>query len=134
MLPKKPAEIVKQTAREMGLPEDTVDKVVSFFWKEVRKAMVEMKAPMVQVPNFGRFMVRPHMLSIAESNCNKYLERTEPLTFHRAAVRKDVEDRLEKIKKLKEMCDLERERKKEVKLTRNGKVTEGRMEEPETDS
>jgi hypothetical protein len=133
LVPRKPADIVRQTAEEMKLPEATVDKVVGFFWQEVRKTLVEMKAPIVQVPNLGRFEIRGYLLGYSAQNCRKYLEKTEPTTFMRATIRKEIEDRLLKIENMKALYEFERERKKQFKLNKHGKDTDGSIPQPQED-
>lgn len=129
MIPRKPAEIISQTSKELEIPEATVDKVVGFFWQEVRKTLVEMKAPNVEVPNLGQFKARGYLLGFAAENCKKYLEKTDHLTFTRAAVRKDIEERLIRIENLKLLYDREKERKKQFKLDKqNGKESKGSLE------
>lgn len=134
MNPRKVTDIVKQTAADLGLPESVVEKAVTFFWEDVRKTLVEMKYASVQVPNLGRFEIRAHLLPYHAERCTKYLDRTQAMSFHQATVRKDVEQRLERITKLHELCEAEKVRKAEVRSKRNGKITEGSLGQPEGNS
>lgn len=117
----------------MKLPEATVDKVVGFFWQEVRKTLTEMRAPIVQVPNLGRFQIRGYLLEYAARNCRKYLEKTEATTFMKALIRKEIEDKLVSIESIKLLYEAERERKKQFKINKHGKDTTGSIPEPQED-
>lgn len=129
MNPKKPKELIKQTAEKLKLDEALVDDVVRFYWKEVRKGLTDLKAPRVLVANFGSFRLKHWMLDEEIKKCNLYLDNLDPenMTFHKHRIKKDVESRIEMINQVKEQVNKDLQKKQEIKEKRNNE-SKGNME------
>ena len=58
MIPKKPALIVKQVAEDMDIPISTVDDIISFYYKEVRKTLSSLEHLRIDLPGLGNFVIK----------------------------------------------------------------------------
>ena len=63
------------------------------------------------------------MLNKMSEVCKDYIDRSNATTFSRAAIRKDMEDKLASIERLKGMCEQERQKKELIKQQRDGKIS-----------
>lgn len=71
MEPKKPSEIVKKTAEKLGISELLVDDVVSIYWSELKKMLVNLDHHRIYVPRLGTFVAKEW--KIAEKIDREYL-------------------------------------------------------------
>lgn len=127
MLPKSSRHFLQPTAEELGCDVQLVDDAAAFFYSEVRKALTEMRGPIVQVPNLGSFKAKPGELPKLIHKYEKHLTVLQPETFNQMATRKDLEVRLERVKSLKKKIDDEKERRKEF-LKNKYESTQDNME------
>lgn len=134
--PKKPKECVKQTAEALGADENLVQDIVDFYWKEVRKALSDLRGPRVEVANFGTFRIKSWKLQEAKDDYQKVLTKHNPekMTFQRHAVRAEVEQRMEQISKMQKMVEDDRCRKQQIKEKRNAEESRRNTKTPEADS
>lgn len=134
--PKKPKECVKQTAEALGTDENLVQDIVDFYWKEVRKALSDLRGPRVEVANFGTFRIKSWKLQEAKDDYQKVLAKHNPekMTFQRHAVRAEVEQRMEQISKMQKMVEDDRCRKQQIKEKRNAEESRRNTQTPEADS
>lgn len=118
---------MQPTAEELNVDFQLVDDAVAFFYSEVRKALVEMRGPAIQVPNLGTFKVKPGELPKLIHKYEKHLTVLQPETFNQMATRKDVELRLKRVQDLMKSIEEEKERKMEFLRTKN-ESTQNNME------
>jgi hypothetical protein len=128
LIPKKPDQLIKPVADELGVSEKLVDAVKSFFWKEVRKSITDMRYHSIFIDNLGTFKVKSWKLQELLQKYRDYLNASEGVTFHRMAVRLDIEARILKVEKLIVLLEKEKLKKESVKEKRYGKDIQGSME------
>jgi len=77
--PKTPSEIANETALELGIPQEEVEKIVTAYYKEVRRCLIEGKGLYVYVHNLGYFKIKKKPLQTLiiklESQIKKYENR-----------------------------------------------------------
>lgn len=129
MVPRKSDEYIKPTAEEEKVSEDLVDAVKTFYWKEVRKSITDMKYHAVFVENLGTFKAKSWKLQDLLTKYTNYINCADTKTFNRMALRMEVENRITRIKDLLSLIDQEGAKKQSVKEKRYGKDTEGSMGE-----
>jgi len=134
MLPKKSEHFIKPTADKLDLDIELVDDAVSFFYTCLRKSLVEMKGPNIQVENLGSFKAKANELPKLASKYKKHLDVLEPETFNQMAVKKDIEVKLERVLNLTKMIGSERFRKQQFINKKNERKANQNMEQPEGDS
>ena len=141
MNPKKAKDLIKPTAQIEGVSEALVKDLTTFFWKDVRKELSEVKTPNLIVQGLGTFRARPWTLpnSILKYQriINKYksvIDQGGRITMQKFAIMKESENNLEKLLKLQELVKEEQEKKKTVKKNRNDKQSSTDLEESMEDS
>ena len=137
MVPKKTKDFIAPTAEATGVSEDLVKDLVGFYWGEVRKALVDMKGPIIVVEAIGTFQVKhwkiPELIAKYDKYLAKYkgLAQENKLDFRQFAIQKEIELKKEKAVKLKEMVDIDAERKKLVKQKRDEYISKNQTNLPE---
>ena len=58
MTPKKVKTIIKKTSDDLNISESIVDDVISFYWKQVRESIVEVKSNSLKINGLGTFNVK----------------------------------------------------------------------------
>jgi hypothetical protein len=132
--PKKPKEFIKLTADKLNVDEDLVNDITSFFWKDLRKALVDLKSPNIKVNGMGTFTIKDWKLKEVQDTYKRYLQRfgnQEDATFQRFAVIRDIQARLDKVENMQKMVDENLAKKKDKKIKRN--EFETNMDTPKTD-
>jgi nucleoid DNA-binding protein len=135
--PKKPEHLIKPTAETTGASTELVQDIVSFYWAEVRKALVDMKGHSVFVESIGTFKVKAWNLELAKDRyqkmINSYKDKqvSNMVTFQRFSIMKDLESRVEKITNVQEMLKKDQDKKQGVKDKRYG--NKANLDTPETD-
>lgn len=127
MLPKSSRHFLQPTSEELGYDLQLVDDVTGFFYTEVRKALVEMRGPIVQVPNLGSFKAKPGELPKLIHKYEKHLTVLQPETFNQMATKKDIGIRLERVRNLMKMMEDEKARRQEF-LKKKHESTQDNME------
>ena len=133
MIPKKPKEIIKQTAEELDIPQLVVDDIVSCYYKSLRKHLSSLDNLNITVPGLGRFIVK-------HSGVNKAIKKYESMNknmsdnFYNYHNKRIVLERLEKLYKVKEKIKEFLDTKKEFKDLKYGKYIKGDLEEPKANS
>lgn len=119
MIPKSHKIFIKPTADELSLPEGLVDDVVGFFYADVRKSLNDLKSLNIKIDNLGTFKIKPTELNKLKDKLEGHLKALEePETFNQMKVKKELEIRYDKVKKVHSLIESEKERKKEHKKTK----------------
>jgi hypothetical protein len=122
LIPKSHKIFIKPTADELSLPEGLVDDVVGFFYSDVRKSLNDLKSLNIKIDNLGTFKIKQKELEKLKSKLEGHLKALEePETFNQMKVKKEVEIRYEKVKKVYSLIESEKERKQEHKKTKHEK-------------
>lgn len=132
MVPKKAKEFIKPTADQLGVSEDLVSDLASFFWSDARKAIVEMRGHQIHVANLGTFKIKPWKLDEIIEKYKAYIRihnekvaNGENMNFNRFAIVKQIQASLDKAERAKAMIDADSLKKQEVKNKRYGKGNQG---------
>ncbi len=119
MNPIKRKTIIEKTAIDLDLPVNTIDEIVSFYYKTVQKKLSAAKHHSVNVPNLGTFVIKRKALEEKIKKNILFVQKIETdvdISVHTYELiiqkRKDIADYLE----LLELMKSEQKRKEEVKL------------------
>ena len=119
MIPKSHKIFIKPTAEELSVSETLVEDVVEFFYSDVRRTLNELKSLNVKIDNLGTFKIKEKELSKLKSKLEGHLKALEdPESFNQMRIRKDVKIKYDKISRVSELINAEKERKKEHKKTK----------------
>ena len=139
MRPVKRKELIAKTAQQMELPAELVEDIVSFFYSVLHKRLSSGDHHAIQVPNLGRFVMKPKSLQKKiEHTENKipFLEKIDTMRAYEVRLER-IQD-LEKFKKLQEQMQSEKDRKQGVAELRKSKTyekyTDSDLEEQGEDS
>ena len=129
MIPKNHKQFIESTSEKTGHNKILVSDVVGFYYSEVRKALNEMESVNIKVHCLGTFKVKEKQLIKLKLRLKGHLDALQdPETFNQMRIKKEVEERYDKVEKLSGMLMSEKIRKRIHREERNGK-TEGNLEE-----
>lgn len=74
MRPIKAKDLIVSTALENNLPVDVVNEIIRTYWKDVRTALSDLKAPRVHVSNLGDFTLKHWTIEEQKHRVLKTLE------------------------------------------------------------
>lgn len=129
MIPKKPKEIIKVVSEELDLPQSTVDDIISFYYKEVRKTLSSLEHPKVNIKGLGDFIVMKSSVTRLLKKYNILSEQSRPDTFKNYHNLKLINSKLERLNKISKKITAYLESKKQFKDER----FKANMEKPKTD-
>ena len=93
------------------MDKDLVENVVDFYYKTVRKTLVNLKSHDVVLESLGTFKVKKKEVGKLIDKYNKHLAVLTKETFSQMSIKKDVEARLEKVLILEASIKSEKERR-----------------------
>lgn len=131
MIPKKPKEVIKHIAEEFDLPQSTVDDIVSFYYKELRKTLSSLEHLKVNVKGLGDFIVLQKSVNRLSNKYNTLSTQYNTDTFKNYHNLKLVESKLERLNCISKKITTYLETKKQFKDVRKSKTN---MEKPEANS
>lgn len=119
MNPIKRKSIVELTAKDLNLPADVVDDIVSHYYLTLQRKLSSVEHPYIAVPRLGTFVVKKkslvEMITKHQNFVNK-IEKDEHISVHTYELIIKKRDDIQKLTKLQERMNQELERKEEVKL------------------
>jgi nucleoid DNA-binding protein len=99
MIPKKPALVVKQVAEDMDIPVSTVDDIISFYYKEVRKNLSSLEHLRIDLPGLGNFVIKKKSVDRLSKKYGILMEKYDNQTFSNYHNKKSAESKLERLGK-----------------------------------
>ena len=129
MLPKKSNHFIKPTADELGCDVELVEDTVGFFYSFLRKNLIELTGPNIQVENLGSFKIKPKELPKLVAKYKTHLGVLKPETFNQMVVKKDIELKLVRVTNLQKTIQSEQFRKIKFIEAKNAKHTDNNLEE-----
>jgi len=120
MTPQKAKTYVKKIAEKKNLDSVLVDDIISFYYKKVRNSLTTLEYSRVKLDNLGTFSLKEPSLDKEEHKLTKmlgYIDVNE-MTFMKHTKIDQISKKLDYIKKVKEIINLEKERLDEVAKTR----------------
>ena len=117
--PKKPNQLIKDTAKDLELSESYVDDVVSFYWAAIRKYMESGEEPLLDVESLGVFYVKRTSLNKQIAKNEEYLKYINPASIGRFNFYIETQKKLKRFNALNEKMDVNKQAKKDFKLKKN---------------
>lgn len=132
MLPKKSKEFVKPTAEKLQVDEQLVEDVTGFYYSRLRKMLVNLEYPLIQVEGLGVLRASRKKLPQLLARHYKHLQVLTKDTFTQMQMRKEVSEKIERVNNMIELMHKERVRRHEF-MTKHGRYKKN-LEKPEKDS
>jgi len=131
MKPKKANSLYKEVTEEFDVSEDLVETLVESYYKTLRKKMSSISDLRINVDGLGHFVIKIQKVKKAIPHYEKVLNNHDTSTFGAYHNKKNVEEKLELLKKIHVQIEEELLKRKTFK---NEKYSKTDMAEPETDS
>lgn len=116
MNPRKANTLIAEVATETGYPEEVVETVVMYYWREVRKHLSNMSHTRVHVTNLGDFVVKHWKIDERIEQLEKWEERNRQKGLQRMTARFRIAEQLYELKNIKTILEEEKQRAEFVRL------------------
>lgn len=133
MLPKSSKHFIQPTAEKLDYDTTLVEDVIGFFYEDVRRVLVEMRGPNIQIENLGSFKAIPRKVPGLIQKYKDHLDTLNPNEFSQKGIIINVEQRLDKVLKLKKIIDEESARRK-AHVKKKDEYRRKNMGKPKQDS
>ena len=112
MTPTKTKTVHPAAAKELDIPEEMVEDIMTYYYEVVREYLSELKGSHLRLDWLGVFYVKERALDKHERSCNNISNwcDTKTQTTKIKNISADVKDQLVKVKKLKEQIAKRHER------------------------
>lgn len=116
MKPVKREDIVRKTAEKLGISEETVENVVSYYYKSLQKKMSSVEDMGIYVQCLGTFVLKKKRLQNKITGHEKLVnESIEDMSLVRYEIHMKRKENLEKMKKMLELMNEQDVIRKEYK-------------------
>jgi len=115
MIPHKAKNLIKDISEELNISKTLADDLIEFYYKDVRENLSELNHPRINIEGLGQFVIRANGVNNAIPKYEKALNTHDTSTFTAYHNKKIIEDRLELLRKMQNMLELEEQKKKEFK-------------------
>ena len=116
MKPKKSKELIPNVAKDLGVSEQMVSDVTSFYWHEIRKSLSSLKHARVHVTNLGDFTIKHWKLDDKIDMLEKFKENFRQKGLQEIVTRFRTDETLFDLKAIRELMDEENQRRDFIKL------------------
>lgn len=119
MKPLKAKELIPETAKELGLPEELVNDIVTFYYHEVRKSLSGLDHVRVHLTNLGDFTIKHWKLDEKIQMLETFEERNKQKGLQQMTARFKVAETLFALRNVRKLLDEEKQRADFIKLHTN---------------
>ena len=105
MIPKKSKKVIEQVSEDLDLPENVVDDIISFYYKEVRKTLSSLEHIKINIDGLGHFVIKQRSVEKMTRKFEAIMNKYDTETFANYHNRKSAELKLEKLKHAKNEID-----------------------------
>lgn len=116
MKPRKSKELIPIVAEELGLSQQMVSDVTSFYWQEIRKSLSSLKHSRVHVTNLGDFTIKHWKLDDKIEGLENFKENFRQRGLQEIVTRFRTDEALFDLKAIKVLMEEEKQRKDFIKL------------------
>lgn len=116
MKPRKSKELIPIVAEELGISQQMVLDVTSFYWQEIRKSLSSLKHARVHVTNLGDFTIKHWKLDDKIEGLEKFKENFRQRGLQEIVTRFRTDEALFDLKAIKVLMEEEKQRKDFIKL------------------
>ena len=119
MKPRKSKELIPDVAKQLGVSEQMVSDVTSFYWHEIRKSLSSLKHARVHVTNLGDFTIKHWKLDDKIDMLEKFKENFRQKGLQEIVTRFRTDETLFDLKAIRELMNEENQRRDFIKLHKN---------------
>jgi nucleoid DNA-binding protein len=127
--PKKHKNLLKDLHEDLGLDQDLVELAMDFYWSSVRKTIISVAYPKINIENLGIFEVKLKTLQKTIFKYENSLQKLANANFAEYPRYENMKKRLDILENTREVILTERQRKKQIKTDRYDNTTRSLEEE-----
>ena len=128
MHPNKLRNLLPSFAMEMNRPVEEVEAVTNFFYKTLRTKLSALESATVHVHNLGNFYIKENALDSTIEKYNCVLEKLHNYSIHEYGVKRNIHQQVEQMRKMKELLNEERLRRRSIINKRFNNESEGQRD------
>jgi nucleoid DNA-binding protein len=114
--PRKAKDLIPQVAKETNLSEETINNIIGFYWREVRKSLSSLKHSRVHITNLGDFVTKHWKIDDKIEMLEKFEENNRQKGLQQMTARFKTAETLFDLKALKAIMTEEKQRADFIKL------------------
>jgi hypothetical protein len=114
--PRKSKDLIPIVAEELGLSQQMVSDVTSFYWQEIRKSLSSLKHARIHVTNLGDFTIKHWKLDDKIEKLETFKENFRQKGLQEIVTRFRTDETLFDLKAIKALMEEEKQRKDFIKL------------------
>lgn len=116
MRPKKAKELIPQVAKENELPQEAVEAIISYYWREVRKSLSSLKHSRIHLTNLGDFVIKHWKLDDKIEMLEKFEENNKQKGLQQMTARYKTAETLYDLRNLRKIMEEENQRAEFIKM------------------
>lgn len=116
MHPRKAKDLIPQVAKETNFSEETINNIVGFYWREVRKSLSSLKHSRVHITNLGDFVTKHWKIDDKIDMLEKFEENNRQKGLQQMTARFKTAETLFDLKALKAIMTEEKQRAEFIKM------------------
>lgn len=128
MNPKKINDLYSEVAKDLGISENDLGDVMSFYWLHIRKELENLKEPNVYVEGLGTFYVKPKSLKSEMLKYEMFLKSINSKEFTRYPYYKIAKEKLDRLQIISDKI-LEENLRQKAKIDKRYGNNTGSLEE-----
>lgn len=116
MRPTKAKVFIPEVAEEQSLSEETVEAIINFYWREMRKSLSQLKHSRVHITNLGDFTIKHWKLDKKIAKLERFEENNRLKGLQQMTARFKTAETLFDLKALKVIMEEEKQRAEFIKM------------------
>ena len=117
--PRKAKEFIPCISEELHLPQDLIEDVIDYYWREVRKNLSSVSHSRIHLTNLGDFTIKHWKLDEKIQMLEKWEENNKLKGMQELTARFKTAEVLYDLKSVKKLLEEENQRKEFIKLHKN---------------
>jgi nucleoid DNA-binding protein len=114
--PRKAKTLIPDVASSLNISEDIVEKVISFYWQEVRKQLSVLGHTRVHLSNLGDFVIKHWKIDEKISTLHRFEENNKQKGLQQMTSRFKTAERLYELRNVKGLIEEEAQRAQFIRL------------------
>jgi len=127
--PKKFKHILEEIAKEVDCDKQLMSDVMDFYWSNVRKSMLTIAYPRINIESLGMFKLKPRVLDKTILKYKISMAGFKNPDFSKYLRYQNLKDRLEILERAAEQLKAEKDRHTKIKTDRYGNINRSVEEE-----
>lgn len=115
MTPRKVDTLYSEVAGEIGVSEDLVNDVITFYWKAVKKELDEPTCVLIQLDHFGSFEIKRRQVEYQIEKQKRIIKGIKPTTYAKHTLLDIAIKKLAQLERVITLCEEQELKKKQIR-------------------